>query len=127
MSYASELDDPVTMEEDCHNDSDQSSTCGTVSDGDSGTGKSRSSSTMHQNEERAVKKAKYFVGFCVFLCLVAVVLAVYFLTAHSDQRSFDLAVSKNDHSISSGARDSAIVNFFNSSSSQNMLSFFDLS
>ena len=80
-------------------DSDHSSA--NTSDVESGTGGSRSTGDdsgdvqerLIKNEEKAVRRAKLFVGTSVFLCVVAIVLAVYFLTTSSDTRSFELAVS----------------------------------
>lgn len=72
-----------------------------TSDVESHTGGSRSSgdetgdiqAAIIKSEERAVRRAKCLVGASVLLCAVAVLLAVYFLNASSDQRSFELAVS----------------------------------
>ena len=82
-------------QESLRHDSDQSS----ATDGDSGTGGSRSSATgetqdrIIKKEERTVKRAKVFVGLCVLLCAVSIILAVYFLTSMGDKQSFELAVS----------------------------------
>ncbi len=86
-----------------HNDNrDASST--TSGDAESGTGGSRSARSedtgdiqeaLIKSEEKAVRKAKCLVGFSVLLCAIAVLLSVFFLTAQSDRRSFELAVSTN--------------------------------
>lgn len=46
-----------------------------------------------KQEEAAVKRAKCGVTATVFLCLVSIICAVFFLTEQSDRRSFELAVS----------------------------------
>lgn len=108
MPFTSELDDPPRVREDEEDQQDEQESNKSVSDIES-TGTSRNSTThqstsegtngedshsaMLKREERAVKRAKLFVGFSVFLCAVAVLVAVYLLTSTSDTRSFELAVS----------------------------------
>ena len=88
------------------NDQNESSST-TSGDAESGTGGSRSGrsedtqdvqASLIRKEEGVVRKAKCFVAFGVILCAVAVLLSVYFLSALSDQRSFELAVSTNNQS-----------------------------
>ncbi len=86
-----------------HGNPDASST--TSGDVASTAGESRSATRPREigdielaiikSEERAVRKAKCLVGFSVLLCAIAVLLSVFFLTAQSDRRSFELAVSTN--------------------------------
>ena len=45
-----------------------------------------------KEEERAVRRAKFFVGFAVMACAVAVFLAVFFLNKKSDLQSFEIEV-----------------------------------
>lgn len=108
MPFTSELSDPprISREDDEDQDESNKSSSGTVSDIESGTGNSSTHQStsegtngedshlaMIKREERAVKRAKLFVGLSVFFCAVAVIVAVYLLTSTSDTRSFELAVS----------------------------------
>ena len=115
------IEQPVDSDQSSANTSDiESSTGGSRSTGDdSGDVQNR----LIKNEERAVKRAKIFVGTSVFLCVVAIVLAVYFLTTSSDTRSFELAVSDVHHALSSTPKVSApqvIFSFLNSARSMRL-------
>ena len=91
MPFTSELSDPprISREDDEDQDESNKSSSGTVSDIESGTGNSSTHQStsegtngedshlaMIKREERAVKRAKLFVGLSVFFCAVAVIVAV---------------------------------------------------
>ena len=86
------------------NQNDASSTTsgdGDSSSGGSKSGRSQTTSTSDcqdivREDEQTIRKAKCMIGLSVLICAVAVLLSVYFLTGHSDQRSFELAVSTED-------------------------------
>ena len=72
--------------------------------GESNTDGSRDSSRegIVKEEEKAVRRAKIFVGFAVMTCAVAVFVAVLFLTKRSDTRSFEIEVCLHCDVISVG-------------------------
>ena len=74
--------------------------------GASHSGRSDSTSTtegrdesafLGRADEKAIRKAKCMIGLSVLVCALAVLLSVYFLNAQSDQRSFELAVRKDNN------------------------------